>query len=150
MTVRFKTGNKASLTLSADHTTGVGTTFVGNIVSINPGEWTLGERDVSVLSDEDFSRVDPQDLATTNEISGVVRFNPVLGMPAVDGEIETVVVTFPKQSTATSGVTQGNITGKGFFTRIAFPNLVNNETMDAEFTIKMTGESLAQNAETSS
>jgi hypothetical protein len=150
MAVRFKTGNKASLTLTADHTTGVGTTFVGNIVSLQPGEWSLGERDVSVLSDEDFMRVDPQDLATTNEISGVVRFDPRLGLPSVDGEIETVTLTFPKASTATSGVTQGNISGKGFFTRVAWPSLVNNETMDAEFTIKLTGESLAYAPEATS
>ena len=143
MTVRYKTGNKATLTLTGGHTTGPGTTWVGNIVSINPGEWTLGERDVSVLADEDFMRVDPQDLAVTNEVSGVVRFSPTLGMPPIDGSVETVTVTLPKVSTATSGVTQATIAGKAFFTRVAFPNLVNNETMDAEFTLKMTGESLA-------
>lgn len=150
MTVRYKTGNKATLSLTGTLTTGIGTAWVGTIVSINPGEWTLGERDVSVLSDEDFMRVDPQDLVSTNEIAGVVRFSPTLGMPAVDGTIETVTLTFPKVSTATSGVTQANITGKAFFSRVAFPNLANNETMDAEFTLKMTGESLAQNTEASS
>ena len=128
-------------------TTGVTTAWAGNVVSLNPGEWTLGERDVSILADEDFMRVDPQDLATTNEVSGVVRFSPALGMPQIDGAVETVTITLPQVSTATSGVTRGTITGKAFFTRVAFPNLANNETMDCEFTLKMTGESLSQTKE---
>jgi len=86
-------------------------------------------------------------LAVTNEISGVVRFQPSLGMPPINGAVETVTVTLPQQSTATSGVTRGTITGKAFFTRVAFPNLANNETMDCEFTLKMTGESLSQTRE---
>jgi len=147
MTVRFKTGNKSTISLGGTMTTGITTAWVGNVVSINPGEWTLGERDVSVLADSDFMRVDPQDLAVTNEISGVVRFNPTLGMPAINGAVETVTVTLPQVSTATSGVTRATITGKAFFTRVAFPNLANNETMDCEFTLKMTGESLSQTLE---
>lgn len=148
MTTRFKTGNKATISLSGTMTTGVTTAWVGNVVSINPGEWTLGERDVSLLADEDFLRVDPADLATTNEISGVVRFSPALGMPPIDGACETVTVTLPQVSTATVAVTRGTITGKAFFSRIAFPNLVNNETMDCEFTLKMTGDTLSQTRET--
>jgi hypothetical protein len=147
MAVRFKTGNKATISLGGTMTTGITSAWVGNVVSINPGEWTLGERDVSILADSDFMRVDPQDLAVTNEISGVVRFSPSLGMPNIDGKVETVTVTLPQQSTATSGVTRGTITGKAFFTRVAFPNLANSETMDCEFTLKMTGESLAQTRE---
>jgi len=147
MTVRFKTGNKAVISLGGAMTTGITTAWVGNVVSINPGEWTLGERDVSLLADSDFMRVDPQDLAVTNEISGVVRFQPSLGMPPINGAVETVTVTLPQQSTATTGVTRGTITGKAFFTRVAFPNLANNETMDCEFTLKMTGESLSQTRE---
>lgn len=147
MTVRFKTGNKSTISLGGTMTTGVTTAWVGNVVSINPGEWTLGERDVSVLADSDFMRVDPQDLAATNEISGVVRFNPTLGMPPINGSVETVTVTFPQISTATTGVTRGNITGSAFFSRVAFPNLANNETMDCEFTLRMTGASLTQNRE---
>jgi hypothetical protein len=136
------------LTLGTTLTTGVTTAWVGNIVSINPGEWTLGERDVSLLADSDFMRVAPQDLAVTNEVSGVVRFNPTLGMPAMNGTIATVTVTLPQMSTATSGVTRGTITGSAYFSRVAFPQLANNETMDCEFTIKMTGESLSQTRET--
>jgi len=148
MAVRFKTGNNATISLGGTMTTGVTTAWVGNVVSIDPGEWTLGERDVSLLSDEDFMRVDPQDLAATNEISGVVRFSPDLGVPNIDGKVETVTVTLPQLSTATSGVTRGTITGKAFFTRVSFPSLANNETMDCEFTLKMTGESLSQTRET--
>jgi hypothetical protein len=148
MTQRFKTGNKATISLGGTMTTGVTTAWAGNVVSINPGEWTLGERDVSLLADTDFLRVDPHDLAATNEISGVVRFSPVLGMPPMNGAVETVTVTLPQVSTATSGVTRGTITGKAFFSRVAFPNLANNETMDCEFTLKMTGESLSQTRET--
>jgi len=147
MTQRFKTGNKATISLGGAMTTGITSAWVGNVVSIEPGEWTLGERDVSLLADSDFLRVDPQDLAVTNEISGVVRFSPVLGMPNIDGKVETVTVTLPQQSTATTGVTRGTITGKAFFTRVAFPSLVNNETMDCEFTLKMTGETLSQTRE---
>jgi hypothetical protein len=148
MSFRFRTGNKATLTLGTTLTTGVTTAWVGNIVSINPGEWTLGERDVSLLADSDFMRVAPQDLAVTNEVSGVVRFNPTLGMPAVNGTVATVTVTLPQMSTATSGVTRGTITGNAYFSRVAFPQLANNETMDCEFTLKMTGESLSQTRET--
>jgi hypothetical protein len=148
MSFRFRTGNKATLTLGTTLTTGVTTAWVGNIVSINPGEWTLGERDVSLLADSDFMRVAPQDLAVTNEVSGVVRFNPTLGMPAMNGTIATVTVTLPQMSTATSGVTRGTITGNAYFSRVAFPQLANNETMDCEFTLKMTGESLSQTRET--
>jgi hypothetical protein len=146
MSVRFKTGNKSTISLGGTMTTGITSAWVGNIVSINPGEWTLGERDVSLLADSDFTRVSPQDLATTNEVSGVVRFSPVLGVPNINGVIETVTVTLPQVSTATS-VTRGTITGKAFFTRVGFPNLENNETMDCEFTLKMTGESLSQTRE---
>jgi hypothetical protein len=144
MSFRFRTGNKATLTLGTTLTTGVTTAWAGNIVSLNPGEWTLGERDVSLLADSDFLRVAPHDLAVPNEVSGVVRFNPTLGMPAVNGTIATVTITLPQMSTATSGVTRGTITGNAFFTRVAFPQLANNETMDCEFTLKMTGESLSQ------
>jgi len=147
MSVRFKTGNKSTISLGGTMTTGITSAWVGNIVSINPGEWTLGERDVSLLADSDFTRVSPQDLATTNEVSGVVRFSPVLGVPNINGVIETVTVTLPQVSTATTGVTRGTITGKAFFTRVGFPNLENNETMDCEFTLKMTGESLSQTRE---
>jgi hypothetical protein len=148
MTLRFRTGNKATISLGGTMTTGITSAWVGNIVSINPGEWTLGERDVSLLADSDFLRVSPHDLAVTNEISGVVRFSPVLGMPAMNGAIETVTVTLPQISTATSGVIRGTITGKAFFSRVAFPQLANNETMDCEFTVKMTGETLSQTRET--
>jgi hypothetical protein len=147
MAVRFKTGNKATISLGGTMTTGITSAWVGNVVSIEPGEWTLGERDVSTLADSDFMRVDPQDLAVTNEVSGVVRFSPVLGMPNIDGKVETVTVTLPQVSTSTTGVTRATITGKAFFTRVAFPSLANNETMDCEFTLKMTGEALAQTRE---
>jgi hypothetical protein len=147
MAVRFKTGNKATISLGGTMTTGVTTAWAGNVVSIDPGEWTLGERAVDLLADDDFLRVDPHDLAVTNEISGVVRFNPELGMPPMDGAVETVTVTLPKVSTATAGVTQATITGKAFFSRVAFPTLANNETMDCEFTLKMTGETLSQTLE---
>jgi hypothetical protein len=147
MSFRFRTGNKATISLGGTMTTGITSAWVGNVVSINPGEWTLGERDVSLLADVDFLRVSPHDLAVTNEISGVVRFSPSLGMPAINGAIETVTVTLPQLSTATSGITRGTITGKAFFSRVAFPQLANNETMDCEFTLKMTGESLAQTRE---
>ena len=148
MTVRFKTGNKSTISLGGTMTTGITTAWVGNIVEINPGEWTRDERDVSLLADSDFMRVDPVDLAVTNEITGVVRFNPTLGLPNINGAAETVTVTFPQVSTATTGVTRGTVTGKAFFTRVAFPNLVNNETMDCEFTLKMNGDSLSQTRET--
>jgi hypothetical protein len=148
MSFRFKTGNKATISLGGTMTTGITSAWVGNVVSINPGEWTLGERDVSLLADVDFLRVSPHDLAVTNEVSGVVRFSPVLGMPPMNGAIETVTVTLPQVSTATSGVTRGTITGKAFFSRVAFPQLANNETLDCEFTVKMTGESLSQTRET--
>jgi hypothetical protein len=148
MTVRFKTGNKATISLGGTMTTGITTAWVGNVVSINPGSQSLGERDVSTLADSDFLRVDPHDLAVTNEISGVVRFQPTLGLPNVDGAVETVTVTLPQQSTATSGVTRGTITGKAFFKEVSTPTLANNETMDCEFTLKMTGESLAYTRET--
>jgi hypothetical protein len=148
MTIRYKTGNKATLSLGGTMTTGITSAWVADIVEINPGEWTRGERDVSVLLDENFLRVDPHDLAVTNEISGVVRFRPTLGMPSITGGAETVTVTLPQVSTATSGVTRATITGKAFFTRVAFPNLVNNETMDAEFTLKMNGDTLSQTRET--
>ena len=147
MTVRFKTGNKATIALGGTMTTGITTAWVGNVVSINPGEWTLGERPVDVLADSDFLRVDPSDLAVTNEVSGVVRFSPALGLPPIDGACETVTVTFPKVSLSTNAVTQGTVTGKAFFSRVAFPNLVNGETMDCEFTLKMTGETLSQTRE---
>jgi len=147
MSFRFRTGNKATISLGGTMTTGITSAWVGNVVSINPGEWTLGERDVSLLADVDFLRVSPHDLAVTNEISGVVRFSPSLGMPAINGAIETVTVTLPQLSTATSAITRGTITGKAFFSRVAFPQLANNETMDCEFTLKMTGESLSQTRE---
>jgi hypothetical protein len=145
---RFKTGNTATITLGGTQTTGITTAWAGNVVSINPGEWTLGERDVTLLSDTGFLRNDPHDLATPNEISGVVRFSPSLGLPPIDGAVATVMVTLPQLSTATSGVTRGTITGKAFFSRVAFPQLANNETMDCEFTLKMTGDTLSQTRET--
>lgn len=147
MAVRFKTGNSATLTLAGTLTTGISTAWVGNIVSINPGEWTLGERDVSLLLDTGFMRVDPHDLAATNEISGVCRYSPTIGMPNIGGGVDTATITLPQVSTATSGVTRGTIAGKAFFSRIGFPQLANNETLDGEFSLKMTGEDLAETQE---
>lgn len=145
---RFKTGNSATLTLATVLTTGVTTSWVGNIVSINPGEWTLGERAVDLLLDTGFLRVDPHDLAVTNEVAGVARFSAAVGLPMIGSGVGTATITLPQLSTATSGVTRSTIVGKAFFSRVAFPQLVNNETMDTEFTLKMTGESLAFTAET--
>ena len=140
---RFKTGNSATITLAGTLTTGVTTAWVGNIVSINPGEWTIGERAVDLLLDTGFLRVDPHDLAVTNEVAGVARFSAVVGVPTVNGNVALATITLPQVSTATSGVTRGTIAGNAFFSRVTFPQLANNETMDSEFTLKMTGESLA-------
>lgn len=148
MTVRFKTGNSATLTLATVLTTGVTTAWVGNIVSINPGEWTLGERDVSLLLDTGFLRVDPHDLAVTNEVSGVTRFSPTVGLPTIGSGVGTATITLPQLSTATTGVTRANIAGNAFFSKVGFPQLENNVTMDTPFTLKMTGESLAFTKET--
>jgi len=148
MTVRFKTGNTATLTLAGTLTTGVTTAWVGNIVSINPGEWTLGERDVSVLLDTGFLRVDPHDLAVSNEVSGVARFSSVVGVPSIGSGVALATITLPQVSTATTGVTRATIAGNAFFSRVSFPQMANNETMDSEFTLKMTGESLAFTKET--
>lgn len=144
---RFKTGNSATLTLAGTLTTGISTAWVGNIVSIDPGEWTLGSRDVSLLLDTGFMREDPHDLAATNEVAGVCRYSPTIGMPDIGGGVDTATITLPQVSTATSGVTRGSIAGKAFFSRIKFPVLANNETLDSEFTLKMTGESLAETQE---
>lgn len=140
---RFKTGNTATLTLAGVLTTGVTTSWVGNIVSINPGEWTIGERDVSLLLDTGFLRVDPHDLAVTNEVAGVTRFSAAVGLPTIGSGVALATITLPQLSTATTGVTRANIAGNAFFSRVSFPQLANNETMDSEFTLKMTGESLA-------
>lgn len=142
MTQRFQTGNTATLTLAGTLTTGVTTAWVGDIVSINPGSWELGERDVTVLADTGFSRMDPADLVSPNEISGTIFFKPTLGLPSLGG-VSTATITFPQVSTATSGVTRASLTGKAFFKTFQFPTLENNETMSAEFTLRMTGEDLA-------
>lgn len=144
---RFRTGNSATLTLAGVLTTGVSTAWVGNIVSINPGEWTIGERDVALLLDTGFLRVDPHDLAVTNEVSGVARYSSSVGVPTIGSGVATATITLPQESTATSGVTRGTIAGKAFFSRVTFPQLANNETLDSEFTLKMTGESLAYTKE---
>ena len=146
MTQRYQTGNSATLTLAGTLTTGITTAWVGDIVSINPGSWELGERDVTVLSDTGFSRMDPADLSTPNEISGTVFFRPTLGLPSLGG-VSTATITFPQASTATSGVTRATLAGKAFFKTFQFPTLQNNETMSAEFTLRMTGESLAYTPE---
>jgi hypothetical protein len=148
MSKRFRTGNSATITLGGTLTTGVSTAWVGNIVSINPGEWTLGGRAVDLLLDTGFLRVDPHDLAVTNEVSGVTRFSGAVGIPPFAGVVDTVTITLPQASTATTGVTRATLAGKAFFSRIGFPQLANNETMDSEFTLKMTGESLAFTKET--
>ncbi len=146
MTQRYQTGNSATLTLAGTLTTGITTAWVGDIVSINPGSWELGERDVTVLSDTGFSRMDPADLSTPNEISGTVFFKPTLGLPSLGG-VSTATITFPQAGTATSGVTRATLAGKAFFKTFQFPTLQNNETMSAEFTLRMTGESLAYTPE---
>jgi hypothetical protein len=145
---RFKTGNSATLTLAGVLTTGVTTSWVGNIVSINPGEWAIGERDVSLLLDTGFLRVDPHDLAVTNEVSGVARFSASAGLPTIGSGVALATITLPQLSTATSGVTRANIAGNAFFSKVGFPVLENNVTMDSPFTLKMTGESLAFTKET--
>jgi hypothetical protein len=93
-------------------------------------------------------RVAPQDLATPNEVSGVVLYSASVGMPPLNKNINTATITLPQVSTATSGVTRGTIAGNAFFSRVKFPVLANNETMESEFSLKMTGESLAETRET--
>ena len=146
MTQRFQTGNTATLTLAGTLTTGVTSAWVGDIVSIEPGSWELGERDVTVLADTGFMRMDPADLVTPNEISGTVYFKPSLGVPSFGG-VSTATITFPQVSTATSGVTRATLAGNAFFKSFQFPTLENNETMSAEFTLRMTGENLAYTKE---
>jgi hypothetical protein len=146
MTQRFQTGNTATLTLAGTLTTGVTSAWVGDIVSINPGSWELGERDVTVLADTGFMRMDPADLVTPNEISGTIFFKPTLGVPSL-GLVSTATITFPQVSTATAGVTRAAMAGKAFFKTFQFPTLENNETMSAEFTLRMTGETLTYTAE---
>jgi hypothetical protein len=144
---RFKTGNSATLTLAGVLTTGLSTAWVGNIVSMNPGEWSLGENKVDLLLDTGFERVDPHDLAVPNEVSGVCRYSPTIGMPNIGGGVDTATITLPQVSTATSGVTRGTIAGKAFFNKIGFPELANNQTMESSFSLKMTGENLAETPE---
>ena len=146
MTQRFQTGNTATLTLAGTLTPGVTSAWVGDIVSINPGSWELGERDVTVLADTGFMRMDPADLVTPNEISGTIFFKPTLGVPSL-GNVSTATITFPQVSTATTGVTRAALAGKAFFKTFQFPTLENNETMSAEFTLRMTGETLTYTAE---
>jgi hypothetical protein len=50
-------------------------------------------------------------------------------------------------STATSGVTRATLAGQAFFKTFQFPTLENDNTMSAEFTLRMTGASLAFTAE---
>jgi len=147
MSVRYRTGNTATITLNGTLTTGVTSAWVGHIKSINPGEWTRGERDVSLLSDSGFLRRDPHDLAAPNDVSGVVSFLATLGAPMGGVHVDTVTITFPQAGTATSGVTRATLAGNGWFSRWAFPQLENNETANAEFTLAMTGENLAFTAE---
>lgn len=109
MTFRFRTGNSATLTLAGTLTTGVHTAWVGNIKSIDPGEWTLGERPVDLLADTGFMRVAPQDLATPNEVSGVVLYSASVGMPPLNKNIGTATITLPQVSTATSSVARVNV-----------------------------------------
>lgn len=139
---RYRSGNTATILLAGTLTTGVTTAWVGDVVSIDAGEWTLAERDVTVLASEDFLRREPADLAAPNDVSGTTRFRPALGAP-VFGSVDTVTITLPQESTATTGITRASLAGKGFFSRFTFPTLENNETMNSEFTLAMTGETLA-------
>lgn len=141
---RFRTGNQATITLAGDLTTGLTTAFTAAIVSIDPGEMTLGERDVSTLLDDEFARVEPQDLVATPEITSVIRFLPTESLPAIeDKTVATVTITFPKQSTVATATSRATFAGNGYFSRVKLPSLSNNETMDAEIGLKFTGESLA-------
>lgn len=140
MTTRYLTGNTATLTLAGALTTGITTTWVADIVSIDPGEWTLATRDETILSDTSFMRNAPGDLAEPNEITGVIRFRVTNAAPALGTNVSTVTVTFPKTIATATAAT---LAGTGYFTRFKFPNMANNETMDAEFTLKMNGSGLA-------
>jgi hypothetical protein len=126
MPIRYKTGNKATLTAS-------GLTFAAHIREIDAGEWSIGTRDVSVLADEDFGRVDPEDLATPNEISGTLLFDDTVSPPYPGADIGTATLTLPGG---------GILAGDAFFTRFKFPVLANDQTMESEFTLQMNGENL--------
>lgn len=145
MTTRYLTGNTATLTLAGTLTTGITTTWVADIVSIDPGEWTLASRDQTILTDTGFMRNAPADLAEPNEITGVIRFRVENAVPTLGTNVSTVTITFPETATTNTAAT---LAGLGYFTRFKFPNLANNETLDAEFSIKMSGASLAYSRQT--
>jgi hypothetical protein len=123
MSQRFQTGNSATLTLSGTLTTGVTTAWVGDIVSINPGSWELGERDVTVLSDTGFQRMDPADLATPNEISGTIFFRPTLGIPSLAGSVSTARSLFRKCRRLQAASLALRLRGRRFSKRFSFRRL---------------------------
>jgi hypothetical protein len=135
MAVRYRTGNKTTLVL-ASPLTGA---FVADIVSIDLGSQDMGKRDVSVLSDEDFKRYDPEDLAEPNEITVRVFYKSTNAIPPAGKNIGTATITLPGG---------GILAGKAFYTSVGFPTAENNSTMEAEYKLQMTGETLAFTAGT--
>lgn len=125
------TGNGASLTLSAD-------TNSYSVVSISPGGLSIEALDISTLGSTSQMEYIPGDLADTPELTAELLFEKDTGLPTV-GSTHTVTITFPLSATTNTNATPATLAGKGFVTAIEYPELVNNQVMRSNITIKFDG-----------
>lgn len=141
MALTGDTGNGATLTFAASMGFGTATTSL-TVISITPGEETVGTVDVSTLATTDAMESIPSDLREIGEASATVKFltqtaSTVAGFPGLPAAAGSITLTFPTRSGETTAATY---VGTGFITGFTPPSLQNGELQAAEIKWKYDGD----------
>lgn len=124
------TGQGATLTLD---TTGA----VGCVRSLQLPEWVMEKIEANCLETVGFGKYVPGDLTDPGEIVAEAVFDASL-TPPDPGEVQTVTVEFPIGDSANT--TAATLSGTGFITTTALPNMAINELMTLTITIAFDGD----------
>jgi len=117
------TGNGATLTLALFNGTTAITASL-DVISITPGEITVGTIDSSTLATSGFMEKIPSDLADIGESSADFKWVAAGSKPTLPSSAGTCTITWPLQTGQTTAAT---MTGTGFLTGLQAPTFQHGE-----------------------
>lgn len=121
MALTGDTGNGATLTLSLYNGTSAITAAL-DVISIKPGEITVGSVDVSTLATSTIRELIPNDLSEVGESSADFKWLTAGVKPTLPSVTGTCTLTWPLRTGETTAAT---MTGTGFITGLQAPSMEN-------------------------
>jgi len=130
------TGNGATLTLALfNGTTAI--TAALDVITIEPGEITLANVDVSTLATTGFMEKIPSDLADVAESNATFKWITTGAKPTLPSAAGTCTVTWPLRSGESTAAV---MTGTGFLTRFKPPSFANGQLQVGEVSWQWDGD----------